>query len=121
MIFTPNIIPLKAFASIVIIISISNSVSGQIITTKDSARLKNNLLFYHSITPEKNQHTFQTVNYTMPKNELISWPDYPLTATQIEQRNEKWKQDNKLPNMIVKSIVQSIINKKKRVAVIPKF
>jgi len=51
----------------------------------------------------------------------MSWPDYPLTTTQIEQRNKQWEQDNKLTNKIAKDIITSLLSKKKKIAVIPQF
>ncbi|MEI9956639.1 MAG: hypothetical protein WDM90_10145 [Ferruginibacter sp.] len=121
MIFTLSFIALKAFATIILIITLNTGVSAQVTPPNDSARIKNNLSFYHSITPDKNNHIYQRVDYSRPKNQFMSWADAPLTATQIEQRNEKWKVDNKLPDIIVRDIVQSFLSKKKKVAVVPKF
>jgi len=121
LIFTLSLIPLKVFASIILAVTLNTGVSAQLTPPNDSAKIKNNLSFYHSIIPVKNNHPYQRIDYSRPKNQFMSWSDAPLTATQIEQRNEKWKVDNKLPDIIVRDIVQSFLSKKKKVAEVPKF
>ncbi|MBK7885427.1 MAG: hypothetical protein IPJ81_17785 [Chitinophagaceae bacterium] len=111
---------LKVCFNIVLVLFLCTKAPAQITyVIKDSYDIKNNLS--NSITSVKTQHSFQRIDYTPPNNQLMSWPDYPLTTSQIEQRNEKWKQDHKLSNIIAKDIVESILSKKKKVAVVPKF
>ncbi len=82
---------------------------------------KNNLAFYHAATTSKATRQYLHVNYTRPNNQLMSWPDYPLTPEEIKRRDEEDKQSKKLSNIIAKDILTSILSKKKKVAVIPKF
>ncbi|MEO6541411.1 MAG: hypothetical protein ABIN74_10485, partial [Ferruginibacter sp.] len=62
------------------------------------------------------------------KHELMYWPNYPLTAAQVEARNKEWdrKFNRPIGQQIVGEIVDSYINtilygKKQVVAVRPKF
>ncbi|WP_462238926.1 hypothetical protein [Ferruginibacter sp.] len=79
------------------------------------------LIAYRQFKKEKQKWDHLKLNYARPNNQLMSWPNYPLTAAQIEQRDKQWEQDNKLSNVIAKDIITSILSKKKKVAVIPKF
>jgi|GEM_PF-4217942 len=87
----------------------------------DSPSVSSRLFYYHSAMPEKKSHPFQRIDYTRPNNQLMSWPNYPLTATEMERRHRIAAQENKLSNVIAKDIITSILSKKKKVAVIPKF
>ena len=102
------------------VVTITN---GQITTpVKDSSRSeKSSLVFYHSIAPEKVQHPFQRIDYTRPNNQLMSWPNFPLTATEIERRHRQAEQEEKPGAVIARDIITSILKKKPKVAVIPKF
>ena len=113
---------LKICFNIALVLFLCTKVSAQTTpVVKDSSNIKNNLPYYYSIAPAKTQHPYQHINYTRPNNQLMSWPDYPLTLAEIERRNEKWEQDHKLSNIIAKDVLQSILSKKKKVAVVPKF
>jgi hypothetical protein len=70
--------------------------------------------------------------YVKPgKHELMYWPNYPLTAAQIEARNKEWERRNNktiggqilsdITSDIIKTQVNSLIYGKKPVAVVPKF
>jgi hypothetical protein len=59
--------------------------------------------------------------YTRPNNQLMSWPNYPLTAYQIEQRNKQLAESRKLKNVIANDVLKSFLAKKNKPAVIPKF
>ena len=108
----------KALLTAVIVLCCSLMLSAQ---NKDSANTKSNLFFYHTATQNKTAHLYSKLQYERPNNQLMSWPDYPLTTTQIEQRNKQWEQDNKLTNKIAKDIITSLLSKKKKIAVIPQF
>lgn len=90
---------------------------------KDTAAPKNLLLYYNSSAQKQNKpaRTYTKLNYTRPTNQLMSWPNYPLTAAQIEQRDRNWKQEHKLSSVVAKDIITSFLSKKKRTAVQPKF
>src|SRR5882672_3499106 len=88
--------------------------NGQITTpVKDSSRsVKSSLVFYHSMAPEKVQHPFQHIDYTRPNNQLMSWPNFPLTATEIERRHRQFDQEEKPAAVIARDIITSILKKK---------
>lgn len=79
------------------------------------------LTAYRQFKKEKRRRDHVKLNYATPDNQLMSWPNYPLTAAQIDQRNKQWEQDNKLSNAIAKDVITSILSKKKKIAVLPKF
>jgi hypothetical protein len=113
---------LKICFNTVLLLSLSTTISAQVTPeVKDSSHIKNNVWFSPFVAPAKTQYPYQHINYTRPNNQLMSWPDYPLTLAEIKQRDEKWKQDNTLSNRIVKDVVESILTKKKKTAVVPKF
>ena len=88
---------------------------------KDSSSTKTDLSFYHTIAPVKTPHPFQHIDYTRPNDQLMSWPNFPLTPTEIERRHRVMEQENKPSSIIAKDIIKNILGKKKKVAVIPKF
>jgi hypothetical protein len=59
--------------------------------------------------------------YTRPNNQLMSWPNYLLTAYQIQQRDKKLAESRKLKNVIANDVLKSFLSKKTTTAVIPKF
>lgn len=69
--------------------------------------------------PNLNEH------FKRPNNQLMSWPNYPLTAAQIEQRDKKyylpWGQQ--LVSDIIGTYLNGVINSKKDkpAASVPKF
>ncbi|MFN8251837.1 MAG: hypothetical protein U0V75_08130 [Ferruginibacter sp.] len=79
------------------------------------------LKYYRSAIAEKQAPSFIKLNYKRPNNQLMSWPNYPLTATQVEQRMEQRARENKFSNKVAKDIIRAVFSKKKPVAVIPKF
>jgi phosphoglycerol transferase MdoB-like AlkP superfamily enzyme len=110
--------PLKLTACLVAVLLCHCSVLAQ---EKIAAANQSTLFYYHSFAKNNTAHTYSKLQYTRPDNQLMSWPNYPLTAVQIEQRNKQWEQDNKLSNKIAKDVITSILSKKKKPAVIPKF
>jgi len=108
-----------------VVLAVVASLTAHAQYTKPSAdsqdTRKSNLAFYHSATTSKATRQYLHINYTRPNNQLMSWPDYPLTPEEIQRRDEEDKQSKKLSNVIAKDILTSILSKKKKVAVIPKF
>lgn len=66
--------------------------------------------------------------FKSPKNELMFWPNYPLTYAQIEARNQEWERENNrsLGEQIASDIIKNYVNaliygKKHPPANVPKF
>ncbi|MBL0183650.1 MAG: hypothetical protein IPP96_15715 [Chitinophagaceae bacterium] len=67
--------------------------------------------------------------FKSPDNQLMFWPNYPLTAAQIEARQREWDRRNsqslgqQIAGDIAESYIKSLINgiNKKPVANVPKF
>ncbi|MBK7374597.1 MAG: hypothetical protein IPJ02_03255 [Chitinophagaceae bacterium] len=63
--------------------------------------------------------------FKRPGNQLMNWPDYPLTAAQIMERDKKYDQPigQQLASSIAESYINSILDgkNKKPVASVPKF
>lgn len=66
--------------------------------------------------------------FKSPKNQLMFWPDYPLTAAQIETRNQEWERvhshtlGEQIAGDIIKTYVNALIYGKPHTAAsIPKF
>jgi len=68
-------------------------------------------------------------HFKSPDNQLMFWPNYPLTATQIEARQREWDRRNsqslgqQIAGDIAETYIKSIISgrNKKPVATAPKF
>lgn len=67
-------------------------------------------------------------HFKSPTNQLMFWPNYPLTYAQIEARNREWERENsrslgeQIASDIIKGYVNSLIyGKKHPPANIPKF
>jgi hypothetical protein len=89
---------------------------------KDSAYFLKS--FLSQATPKKSTLTANPTiktRYARPNNQLMSWPNYPLTAYQIEQRDKLLAKRRKLENVIANDILKSFLSKKTKTAVIPKF
>jgi hypothetical protein len=118
----PGLVSLKKIYCIAFFVAGCTALHAQ--TTgniSDSLSKKNVLLYYHSIAPAKVAHPYQRIDYTRPSDQLMSWPDFPLTATEIERRHRVADKENKVGNVIAKDIITGLLKKKTRVAVIPKF
>jgi hypothetical protein len=80
--------------------------------------------FLSQATPKKStlivNPTIKT-RYARPNNQLMSWPNYPLTAYQIQQRDKQLAESSKLKNVIANDVLKSFLSKKTKTAVIPKF
>jgi hypothetical protein len=112
----------KYFHLMLLAILASTGVNAQYLKAPaDSQDTKNKLTFYHTVTASKTTRQYLHPDYTRPNNQLMSWPNYPLTAWEIERRYRQDDVDSKLSNIIAKDIITSILSKKKKVAVIPKF
>ena len=85
-------------------------------TTKQDA-----LFYYHSFTGTQALHPYTHINYARPDNQPMSWPNFPLTPTEQERRHRQYMQDTKPATVIAKDIITSMLKKKAKAAVIPKF
>jgi len=90
-------------------------------TTTDSSNTQKRLFYYHSFTSLKPVHPYTKIDYTLPNDQLMSWPNFPLTATEMERRHRVAEKEEKLSSVIAKDIITNILKKKPKVAVIPKF
>lgn len=97
------------------------SAKGQYTAAVDSTNTTGILIYYHSSKEPKATRTYLHLDYTRPNNQLMSWPDYPLTAYEIEHRDRRREQENKISNKIAKDIITSLLHKKKKAAVIPTY
>ncbi len=88
---------------------------------KNAAAANDPLFYYLNAVAEKPARTYTKLDYKRPNNQLMSWPNYPLTATQVQQRMDQHARDNKFSSKVAKDIINSFLSKKKPVAVIPKF
>ncbi|GAB2819878.1 hypothetical protein GCM10027043_20600 [Ferruginibacter profundus] len=107
--------------AIFLLLCITGSAQNTIVK-KDSSNSSNALTFYHSFTNAKTTtHPYTHINYTRPNNQLMSWPNFPLTPTEFERRHRQYVQENKVSSVIAKDIITNILKKKTKVAVVPKF
>jgi hypothetical protein len=90
------------------------------VAAKDSST-QQRLVYYHRFTNSKPIHPYTKIDYTRPNNQLMSWPNFPLTATEIERRHRVSEQENKPGAVIAKDIITNLLRKKTKVAVIPTF
>jgi hypothetical protein len=79
-----------------------------------------------------NTNPLLSIHLRPTKSELMYWPNYPLTATQIEARNKQWERRNsqtfgeQVASDIAKEIIKNQINailygRKNAPAVVPRF
>jgi hypothetical protein len=89
---------------------------------KDSAYFLKS--FLNQAAPKKSALIANPViktRYARPNNQLMSWPNYPLTAYQIQQRDKQLAESRKLKNVIANDVLKSLLSKKTTIAVIPRF
>jgi len=106
---------------IVIICCSLNTTAQHSPAAKDSSSTQKRLYYYHSFTSSKPAHPYTKIDYTRPNNQLMSWPNFPLTATEIERRHRVAEQESKPSSVIAKDIITNLLKKKTKTAVIPKF
>ena len=87
----------------------------------DSSSTEKRLFYYHSFTSSKAARPYTKIDYTRPNNQLMSWPNFPLTATELERRHRVAEKEEKVSSVIAKDIITNLLKKKTKVAVIPKF
>jgi membrane-anchored protein YejM (alkaline phosphatase superfamily) len=98
------------------------SVSGQSkLIVKDTTNTCIILFYFHQYSNTKMVHPFTHVDYTRPNNQLMSWPNYPLTTEQFDERARYQDENRKLQSIIAGEILKSLLSKKNKVAAIPKF
>lgn len=116
----------KIFMSIVLVLCLaSRSHAQNMPAEKDSGFHHLNPLLHSSFkkpvkpAPGLNEH------FKRPNNQLMSWPNYPLTAAQIAERDRRLNEP--VGKQIAEEIIGSYINavmtgkNKKPVASVPKF
>ena len=108
----------KVLAALAVLLTVTGAAGAQI---KNPVAANNPLYFYNSIKVEQPARSYTKLNYKRPNNQLMSWPNYPLTAAQAEQRMNQNARDNKFSHKVAKDIITAVFSKKKPVAVIPKF
>lgn len=84
-----------------------------------------NPLLFSSFKKPVKPATDLNERFKRPTNQLMSWPNYPLTAQQIMQRDRKYDQPigKQILNEMAESYINSLLNgrNKKTVAVRPRF
>jgi hypothetical protein len=112
----------RPLMGIILMALFSNCTSAQNkLLNKDSNNTQTRLLYYHSFTSAKPVHPYTKIDYTRPNNQLMSWPNFPLTATEMERRHRVAEKEEKVSSVIAKDIITNLLKKKTKVAVIPKF
>lgn len=106
------------FTSVLLLLSSGSIGQFTIAANTDTV---NRLNYYHLLSPAKPARLYTKLNYSPPTNQLMSWPNYPLSAEGVIRNMDQHERDNKLSNQIIKDIVTSLLSKKKKVAVIPKY
>jgi hypothetical protein len=108
----------KAMAVLAVLLTVTGAAGAQL---KNPVAANDPLYFYNSTKVEKPARSYTKLDYARPNNQLMSWLNYPLTATQVEQRMNQNARDNKFSNKVAKDIITAVFSKKKPAAVIPKF
>ena len=119
----------KSFVTISFIFAFAMDSSAQTINVNSSSNKINlNPLSNSSFKKPVKANPFLAERIKPTKFELMHWPNYPLTAAQIEARNREWERRNKqtigkqIASDIIKSYVNSLIyGKKVAVAIVPEF
>jgi hypothetical protein len=109
------------FGTILLLCCYLSSTAQNQQPVKDSSNTQKRLLYYHSYTNSKPAHPYTKIDYTRPNDQLMSWPNFPLTATEMERRHRVAEKEEKLSSVIAKDIITNLLKKKTKVAVIPKF
>lgn len=118
--------PRKAVLTIALVLGFVSLLQAQNKAEEKSnpGQQLNPLLFSSFKKPVK-PATDLNERFKRPTNQLMSWPNYPLTAQQIMQRDEKYNQPigKQIASEIAESYINSLLNgrNKKPVAVRPKF
>ena len=113
---------LKCLVAIIIsLLFYTHTTAQNIAMPKADSSKQKTLAFYHAFTSAQTQHPYTHIDYTRPNDQLMSWPNFPLTPTEVERRHRQYLQENKPSSVIAKDIITSILKKKTKVAVIPKF
>jgi len=120
----------KTILSIVLAMVFASPAQAQnkLKASSDSSRHLSPLLvssFKKPVRPAENLNE----HFKSPSNQLMFWPNYPLTAAQIEARQREWERRNsyslgeQIAGDIAEAYIKSIISgiNKKPVAVVPRF
>jgi len=103
----------KAVALMVFGASTTPQLHAQTLPVSDTAF---HLVSITAIAADSTPRSTSSYIYVAPKNELMRWPNYPLTAQQIEERDRKNKQKS-FGGDIIDEKIQSLVNRKKKTTV----
>lgn len=109
------------FLMLVCLISIASHAQSIVENTVFHPVIKDPLSYYHQFAAVKPSKPYTHLTYTRPNNQLMSWPNYPSTAEGVIRRFEQNARNNDVKNIIAKDIIKSLLSKKKKVAIIPKY
>ena len=123
---TPLLIhsPNKAFIVILFLFLISSAQSQNDPFKKDTIPFHIDPL-HISLKPSPKANPELNEHFKRPENELMSWPNFPLTAAQIDYRDKKNNDPylKQLGREIIESYINGILSGKKNkpVAEVPRF
>jgi hypothetical protein len=109
-----------ALIAVLLLVCIAVTAQNKLVFTDSTGYLKSFLNQSRNTNKLIPNPTVKT-RYARPNNQLMSWPDYPLTGYQIEQRNKQLAESRKLKNVIAHDVIKALLTKKTATAVIPKF
>jgi hypothetical protein len=116
----------KTILSIILIAGLNSLLQAQIsVSKKDSSILHLNPLLVSALKNPLRPATGLNDRFRRPNNQLMSWPNYSLTAAQIMERDKKYDQPvgKQIASDIAESYINSILNgkNKKPVVAAPRF
>jgi hypothetical protein len=109
-----------AIMAVLLLVCILATAQNKPVFTDSTNYLKSFLNQSHNTNKLTPNPTVKT-RYARPNNQLMSWPNYPLTAYQMEQRSKQLSENRKLKNVIANEVIKVLLTKKTATAVIPKF
>lgn len=118
----------KNISTVVLLVLLTVTARSQDRLVQKDTVSRLNPLLYTSFKKQAKPNPFLTAYIKPRKHELLYWPNYPLTAAQLEARNREWERRNnqsigrQIANDIIESYVNSLIYGKKHTpVVVPKF
>jgi len=115
----------KTILSMVLILFLGLSACAQHNLSKDTTGINLNPLLYTSFKNPIKPGTNLNERFKRPNDQLMYWPNYALTAAQIEERDRKYDQPvlKQMAQEIAESYINSLLNGKNKKPVVsaPKF
>lgn len=98
-------------------------LSVNLFAQQDSSRPLSAIVFKKPVPANPFLSSKVTYTYKKPSGELMSWPNYPLTAAQIAARDKEDEANSKPVPYLVNQVVNTLLNGKKqhRPAQVPRF